>query len=598
MVVFSKLAVLAGTAAAGRDLFQAPVNPGFLSQTRPAQAYPAQAYPYGLASPDVRMVAQPTASTPVYMTETEDASQGWMGTVLGAAAVGAACGAVAQSSKNKVRGRAAQVPDSGTPTVAHLAGPISALALKGTSAQLTKKPETRAGEVQMFQEGDIGVLPPLGVYDPLGLIETRDMRRFEIMEIKHGRAAMLGFLHVIAIEAGVRVPGYLSTSQDLKFRDVPAGCFASLEAIPTAGWLQIMLLTCMQETGMGFASKPQYDDAEAGDIALDGLWVRYDDPEVRTFKLNVERQNGRAAMLGMTGCLIHELLGVDALYPTGGMGGAAPPPIVAALAVEGKEGTDRAGDIKMQSGAGGETIADLEVLARKLNPIVGYYDPLNLAEGEFWDQSNEATIGFLRHAEIKHGRVAMAGFVGFLVHANGIHFPWKIPGDEMCAPGVSPPLLWQNIPEEAKLQIILTIGIFEIYSEVAMAKGPGMGGHYMRGGKPGLFPAFKAPKGEGKNGMPTDSEGNALLPHPVPLNLYDPFNFNKNRSDEWKAEKLQTEINNGRLAQIGLMSLLSEGAIPGSVPFLKGLIPASGAINVMRPFDFLADAGYLTGAGF
>ena len=30
--------------------------------------------------------------------------------------------------------------------------------------------------VQMFSEGDIGVLPPLGVYDPLGLIETRDMR--------------------------------------------------------------------------------------------------------------------------------------------------------------------------------------------------------------------------------------------------------------------------------------------------------------------------------------------------------------------------------------------------------------------------------------
>ena len=29
--------------------------------------------------------------------------------------------------------------------------------------------------------------------------------RYEIMEIKHGRAAMLGFLHVIAIEAGVRL---------------------------------------------------------------------------------------------------------------------------------------------------------------------------------------------------------------------------------------------------------------------------------------------------------------------------------------------------------------------------------------------------------
>ena len=68
----------------------------------------------------------------------------------------------------------------------------------------------------------------------------------------------------------------------------------------------------MQEAGTGFGSKPQTDDAEPGDIALDS-WVRYDDPEVRTFKLNAERQNGRAAMLGVTGCLIHELLGVDGL---------------------------------------------------------------------------------------------------------------------------------------------------------------------------------------------------------------------------------------------------------------------------------------------
>jgi hypothetical protein len=68
--------------------------------------------------------------------------------------------------------------------------------------------------------------------------------------------------------------------------------------------------------------------------------------------------------------------------------------------------------------------------------------------------------------------------------------------------------------------------------------------------------------------------------------LYDPFNLNKNKSDEWKAKKLQTEINNGRLAMIGLMSFLSEGAVPGSVPALKGLIPATGEINVMSAFDF------------
>jgi len=301
---------------------------------------------------------------------------------------------------------------------------------------------------------------------------------------------------------------------------------------------------------------------------------------VRTFKLNVERQNGRAAMLGMTGCLIHELLGVDALYPTGGLGGAAPPPIIAALAIQGS--TARAGDVVMAA----ESQVDLEVLARKLNPSVGFFDPLQLSEGEFWGESNEATIGFLRHAEIKHGRVAMAGFVGFIVHANGIHFPWKIPGDELCAPGVSPPLLWEGIPLEAKAQIILALGLFEGYSEAAMAKAPGVGGHYMRGGKPGFFPPLKAKKGEGRNGVLTDAEDNALLPHPVPLNLFDPFGGTANRSEEWRAEKMQVEINNGRLAMIGLMGFLSEGAIPGSVPFLKGLVPSSGTINVMVPFDF------------
>ena len=71
---------------------------------------------------------------------------------------------------------------------------------------------------------------------------------------------------------------------------------------------------------------PQTVDKAPGDIGGEA-WTRYSDPEVKAFKLNAERNNGRAAMLGITGCLIHELLGVDALYPTGGMSGAAPPTI-------------------------------------------------------------------------------------------------------------------------------------------------------------------------------------------------------------------------------------------------------------------------------
>merc|ERR1719327_2382198 len=46
------------------------------------------------------------------------------------------------------------------------------------------------------------------------------------------------------------------------------------------------------------------------------------------------------------------------------------------------------------------------------------FDPLNLAT-----MGSEETLAFFRHAEIKHGRVAMAAMVGFLVHINHIHFP-------------------------------------------------------------------------------------------------------------------------------------------------------------------------------
>ena len=130
---------------------------------------------------------------------------------------------------------------------------IVALALLESAAAFQApaalKASSRSVAATMFSEGDIGVTPPLGVWDPLGLIAKRDMRRYEIMEIKHGRAAMLGFIHTILIHAGVRFPGYLSPSQGLKFADMPVGNFAALEATPTAGWLAIMLVTCMTETG-------------------------------------------------------------------------------------------------------------------------------------------------------------------------------------------------------------------------------------------------------------------------------------------------------------------------------------------------------------
>jgi hypothetical protein len=63
------------------------------------------------------------------------------------------------------------------------------------------------------------------------------------------------------------------------------------------------------------------------------------------------------------------------------------------------------------------------------------------------------------------GRIAMFAFVGYIVHANGIKFPWAMEMDGTPFPTVSSaPEAWDSISDTAKLQIFLFIGFLEFVS--------------------------------------------------------------------------------------------------------------------------------------
>ena len=215
-----------------------------------------------------------------------------------------------------------------------------------------------------------------------------------------------------------------------------------------------------------------------------------------------------------------------------------------------------------------------------LGSTIGFWDPLGVTNLNFWGLGEEGTIGYLRHAEIKHGRVAMAGFLGFCVQSTplvaGEHtLPFRYRGENGLfptppyrgfVPDVSPQEQWDNIPLIGKLQILTFVGMLESYGEGAGS--PDGYVHYTKGGLPGYYPPIVG----GGGGQ-------------ITLNLYKPFDIFPEQDEAEKTRGRQVEINNGRLAMLGIISLLTEsnGLI---VPPLDGIesFPKY-AGNVMIPFS-------------
>mmetsp|Transcript_28467 Transcript_28467/g.85892 ORF Transcript_28467/g.85892 Transcript_28467/m.85892 type:complete len:180 (+) Transcript_28467:162-701(+) len=172
----------------------------------------------------------------------------------------------------------------------------------------------------------------------------------------------------------------------------------------------------------------------------------------------------------------------------------------------------------------------------------------------------------------------MAGFLGFCAQSTplvaGEHsLPFRLRGENSVFPtppyrgfvaDVSPQEQWDNIPTIGKFQILVFVGMLESYGEGA---GDESYVHYTKGGMPGYYPPIVG-KGGGQIG----------------LNLYKPFDIFPEQDEAQKTRGRQVEINNGRLAMLGLFSLISEATVPGSVPALKDIIPPYDG-NVMIPFS-------------
>jgi len=187
---------------------------------------------------------------------------------------------------------------------------------------------------------------------------------------------------------------------------------------------------------------------------------------------------------------------------------------------------------------------ELKSIATAANPVVNYYDPLDLVNFEGGRTQSER-IGWLRHAEIKHGRVAMAAFVGYWVQANHFLFtegPWT-------STDLGPEAQWDTIPEGWKWNIILAVGALELFDEADS------NGHYTKGREPGRHPAYQG------------------------LFSKDPS------TSERRARGKIKEINNGRLAMLGIMGFVSSSSVPGAVPLLSQTSLPAYEGNFWAPFQ-------------
>ena len=174
--------------------------------------------------------------------------------------------------------------------------------LLGAAAFAPARMARSSSALKMNFEDAIGAQPPLGFWDPLGLLKDADQARFDrlrTVETKHGRIAMLAILGHLVTSAGIRLPGDIAYG--LPFASMKTG-LAAFDTIPAAGTAQVVAFIGLIE--LGYAARK--DDIEAAQLKASG-W----DQETIDKKLAIELNNGRAAQMGILALMVHEKLNND-----------------------------------------------------------------------------------------------------------------------------------------------------------------------------------------------------------------------------------------------------------------------------------------------
>ncbi|CAJ1407150.1 unnamed protein product [Effrenium voratum] len=350
--------------------------------------------------------------------------------------------------------------------------------------------------------GELGVTPPLGFFDPLGLskfddpeVAAQQFKRRRIIEIQHGRVAMLACIGYIVPEY-FRFPGYCSPSENVAFADIPNGLKAA-PMVPLIGWAQIVAFVGTIE----ILNLQQIQSDVLGDYGYGAFGLPYgkkiEDKEKKMKSLNAEINNGRLAMMAIIGMFFQDGLTGSAW---GDWANYADSPLRAAA-------PDFSGELGV-------------------TPPLGFFDPLGLSK---FDDPEVATQQFKRRRviEIQHGRVAMLACLGYIV-PEYVRFPGY------CSPSEN--VAFADIPNGLKAapmvplvgwaQIVGFVGVIEILNLQKIQTDDILGDY-----------------GYGAFGIP----------------------FGKKIEDkEKKMKSLNAEINNGRLAMMAIIGMFFQDGLTGS----------------------------------